>query len=87
MLPWGIYCLKYGKGEEGENIVRALIKNGEVFCKEIDGSIFAGHREVSSSWKSGCNVNTGMNQAGSSIIVFLILLVFLMCLYLQSIYY
>jgi len=61
--------------------VRALMKKGEVFCKSIDGAIFAGHREVSSSWKSGTNIRTEMAQAGSCIIVFLMLLVFLMFVY------
>ena len=66
MLPWSIYCLKYGRGAEGEAIVRDLIQKGEVFVKQIDGSIFAGHREMSQVWEKGHVASTDLNKVGSS---------------------
>ena len=67
MMPWSIYCLKYGKGEEGQDIVRELIKKGEVFVKESGGMVYAGHRELESSWESGTITTATLAQAGSSI--------------------
>ena len=66
MLPWNIYCLKYGAN--GEDIVRGLIAKGEVFVKDVDGQIFAGHREMSTTWTSGNVTETDLTKAGSSLI-------------------
>ena len=65
MVPWNIYCLKYG--EQGEQIVNRLIEQGEVFTKEVDGVLYAGHREVSSCWSSGNKTSTDLMKAGSSV--------------------